>query len=102
MKLTAQPRGEILSFTASFSALRFLLAIFDWLINYGTVLNAGNARRDELSVLTIKFYVLDRFEKNSEPGWCLQQSFVYRGIESKLIKKKKSITKKKISEVKTS
>ena len=79
-----------------------MLAIFDWLINYGTVLNAGNARRDELSVLTLKFYVLDRFEKNSEPGWCLQQSFVYRGLEAKLIKKKKSITKKKISEVKTS
>lgn len=36
-------------------------ALFGQLINYGTVLNAGNVRCNELSVLTIKFYVLDQF-----------------------------------------
>lgn len=34
-------------------------ALFGQLINYGTALNAGNVRYNELSVLTIKFYVLD-------------------------------------------
>lgn len=35
------------------------LAIFEWLINYETVLNEGNAEHNERSVLTIQFYGFD-------------------------------------------
>lgn len=37
------------------------LATFGQLMNYGTVLNVGNVRCSELSVLAMKFYVLDQF-----------------------------------------